>query len=150
MENRPFKGEIIGLYMQAELQRYKRNREISDSLLFPRTSSGLRLIVGVCTSSILQIAWAAANFGYIVAFVHGFGGKAKALHTLKYTLGALCLSTGYFCTPHSATNEVLFGVLKRRYDYENYYTTHTSTAIACLFPFTAVQCKGITQVSYTK
>lgn len=136
--------------MQPGLASYKRNREISDSLLFPRSSSGLRLIVGVSTSSTSQTAWVAANFGYIVAFVHGFGGKGKALHTLKYTLGGLGLSACYFGTPNSATNEVLFGVLKRRYDYENYYVTHTSAAIACLFPFTAVQCKEITQVSCTK
>lgn len=117
-------------------KHYKRNREISDSLLFPRSSSVLRLIVGVSASSTPQTAWVSANFGYITAFVHGFGGKAKALLTLKYSLGALGLSAGYFLV-----NEVLYGVLKRRYDYENYYVTHTAAAITCLLPFTAAQCK---------
>lgn len=117
-------------------KHYKRRREISDSLLFPRSSSVLRLVGGVTASSTLQTAWIAANFAYITAFVHGYGGKAKALYTLQYSLGALGLSAGYFCV-----YEVLFGVLKRRYDYENYYVTHTAAAITCLFPFTAVQCK---------
>ena len=59
--------------------------------------------------------------------------------SLKYCSGALFLSLLYFSTLYSATNEVLYGVLRRRYGYENFYVNHSTSALACIPLFAAAQ-----------
>lgn len=135
-------------------KHYRRQQGLSDSLFFPRSSSEARILGGTALSSIVHAAWAAANFGYMVAHIHDFRRADKALHVLKYGAGALGLAFAYFSMRHSAINEVLFGIMKRRYGQENFYLNHSTAALACMPLFSALACElhagGVAKVSFAE